>query len=426
MNSELSEAPRTVGPEQEPEGPAPPTLELALRSGSVPLGFVEEGTTVFLVARQRGAQWPIQVLRDGSVTLRLPDRHLRAPVALVTDPEEKARVLEMFRSRYGPRRFERWYADPARILVVHGGLRPPADAAPDSYHDWLRAEFDNVADDYDRHITGNRINRLLRDRSILELRRSFADARRLLEVGCGSGMETLPLLRDGHEVVCVDISDRMLDVVREKARREGLSERLETHRLAAAELARHPDGFGRGRFDGAYSTYGAMNCEADLFPFARRLADLVRPGGRFVAGVYNRWCLFELVGYGLTGRFSRAVGRAHEPVPVGTSRFCVDVFSFSPGGFARLFEPEFEVERVEGVPVLLPPSDLAGYVERFANGFGRLARLDEKVGALWPFNRLGDHFLMTLRRRTSGPIAAAGIPSTVPAAARPASVTRAT
>jgi len=384
----------------------PDRLEVELPSGRVTLGFVREEPFIYLVGRDRSARWPTQLLRDGGATLWVAGSSVRGAAGLITDPTEKARVLDLFRARYGPTGFERWYAHPARVLRIRLGAAPHGVASEGDYHAWLEAEFDNVADDYDRHITGNRINRLLRDRSLQELRRSFHDAHRVLEVGCGSGMETLPLLEDGHEVVCVDISQRMLDVVREKAVRVGVGERLRTVHLAASDLPRLAREEGTASFDGAYSTYGALNCEGDLRPVAGAIAELVRPGAPFVAGVYNRWCAFELAGYGITGRWGRAVGRMRHVTPVGSSRFCVDVFALSAAEVRRVFEPWFTVVRTEGVPVLLPPSDLASYVERFGSGFSRLDRWDRALGRRWPFRLLGDHFLMTLRRDPDGRVGA--------------------
>jgi len=389
-----------------PRGPAdePRSLELDLPTGIVPLGFAREGADLFLVGRDRSARWPTQVLRVGEARIRLNGVPTRGAVEMITDPAERSRVLGLFRERYGEPDFERWYARPARVLRVRIGAPPPDFGVVDHYHDWLRAEFDNVAEEYDRHITGNRINRLLRDRSLSELRRAFPGAHRLVEVGCGSGMETLPLLEDGHEIVVVDISSRMLDVVREKARRSGVGERLETVHGTAAQLPSLVDRWGSETFDGGYSTYGALNCEANLVPVADALGRLLRPRARLVAGVYNRYCLFEILGYGLTGRWSRAAGRLRTPIPVGTSRFCVDVFAFSVRDFSRRFGRRFSVERVQGVPVVLPPSDLVAYAERFGTGFERLARWDETVGTRWPFRLFGDHFLMTLRRKEGRPL----------------------
>jgi SAM-dependent methyltransferase len=377
------------------------SLRLRTPAGSVPLGFAREEDVIYLVARERAAQWPVELLRNGHGVLVLSEGGVEGTPQLVSDRHEQLRVLSLFRQKYGPDRFARWYDHPARILRVT--LNPTA-AKPgpgtEHYYEWLRSEFDNVADDYDRHISGNRMNRLLRDRSLAWLQPRLSRSRRLLEIGCGSGMETLPLLRAGHHVVAVDISDRMLATVRSKAEREGIDARLETRQLRARDLDRLVEDLGPESFDGAYSTYGALNCEPDLGPIPRALHRLLAPGSAFIAGVYNRWCLFELAGYGASFQAARALGRRRNPIPVGSSRFCVDVYAHSVADFRRLFRPGFSVERIEGVPVLLPPSDLAGYAEKFSRRFDRLARWDASVGRRWPFNRLGDHFLMTFVRES--------------------------
>jgi SAM-dependent methyltransferase len=375
------------------------SLRLLTPTGTVPLGFARENGTVYLVARERSAQWPVDLLRSGSAELALPDGQIRGTPHLITDSNEQARVLALFREKYGADRFGKWYEHPARVLRVQveagsGGRGPGSE----HYYQWLEDEFDNVAGDYDRHITGNRINRLLRNRSLAWLEPRFADSHRLLEVGCGSGMETLPLLRAGHEIVAVDISEQMLATVRGKADLEGLGDRLETRHLRARDLHRLLPDLGAGSLDGAYSTYGALNCEPDLAPIPSVLGQLLRPGAPFVAGVYNRWCLFEMAGYTASLQTRRAFGRRRNPVPVGSSRFCVDVYAHSVSDFRRLFQSGFTVERIEGVPVLLPPSDLTGYAEKFSSHFDRLAGWDAHLGVRWPFNRLGDHFLMTFVR----------------------------
>src|SRR5262249_9753739 len=143
----------------------------------------------------------------------------------------------------------------------------------------------------------------------------------------------------------------------------------------------------------------AINCEPDLRPVAQGFAALLAPRAPLVLGVYNRWCLFELVGYGLTLQFPRAVGRRGSPVPVGASRFCVDVYAYTPGEVIHAFGTGFDPGPMEGVPVLLPPSDLTPYAERFARHFDRLAAIDASFGRRWPFSALGDHFLVVLTRR---------------------------
>ena len=377
------------------------SLLVATPRGAVPLGYVREGSTVYLVARERSAQWPIEMLRSGVAQLRLADGAHRGDAALVRDAGESAAILERFRRKYGDERYARWYDRPARVLRVAlvDGDGAGAGGEAQSYYRWLESEFDVVAADYDRHITGNRMNRLLRDRSLARLRPLFRGAPRLLEVGCGSGMETLPLLREGHAVTAVDISERMLDVVRTKSAAEGIGDRLTTRQLRASELGRLVGEVGAGAFDGAYSTYGAINCEPDLAPISEAFRALLKPNAPLVLGVYNRWCLFELLGYTMSLQGARAFGRRVNPVRVGASRFCVDVFAYSVSDVVRAFHHGFQVSAIEGVPVALPPSDLTGYAEKFARHFDQLASFDAWLGRRWPWSTLGDHFLVTFRRR---------------------------
>ena len=376
------------------------SLTLRTTKGKVPLGFVRRGEFVYLAATGRSALWPIEILRAGSAQLEIEGTDRRGATRLLVGSDERDRALRLFREKYGTILFERWYRSASRIVEVALGASPPSVTDPDSrYYRWLTDEFNLIAREYDRHILGNRMNRLLRDRSLAILRPTFASAHRLLEIGCGSGTETLSLLREGHEVLAVDISEEMLEVVRTKARSEGLSERLETRRIRAVDVAMLARDGGSGSFDGAYSTYGALNCEPDLGPVVTGLAELLPPRAAFVAGVYNRWCLFEIVGYSLVGRPGRAFARRGRPVQVGDSRFCVDVYAHSVHDFRAMFSPYFEARKIEGVPVLLPPSDLTAYAERFSRRFDRLAGWDRWMGQRWPMTALGDHFLMVLDRR---------------------------
>lgn len=59
-------------------------------------------------------------------------------------------------------------------------------------------------------------------RRIRELGVDFR-GRRVLDVGCGSGMYTLRLAREAERVTAVDISERMLDILREDAEAGGVA-----------------------------------------------------------------------------------------------------------------------------------------------------------------------------------------------------------
>jgi SAM-dependent methyltransferase len=382
----------------------PDLLDLLLPEGQIPLRFVQEPTEIFLVASDPLAVWPVDVLRSGTARVRVSGSTLEGAATLLSAPKDRARVLALFRSKYGEAAHRAWFGRPDRVLRIDlVATQGQEDPSQDPYRRWLIAEFDGLASIYDEQISNNRINRLLRERSSRLLAESFRLPCHLLEIGCGTGMETIPLLEMGHEVLCVDISERMLEIVRAKASALGVGERLRTRKLAASDLSALEAEHGLGAFEGGYSTYGALNCEPDLRPISPALGALLRPRARFLAGVLNRWCLFEMMADAVSGRFREMRGRARGSVRAGSSRFRVDAYAYSPNEFLRCFAGEFTVEWLEGVPVLLPPPDRAKYVEPLSRHFDLLARWDEKIGRRGPFRSLGDYFLMVLARRDAPP-----------------------
>ncbi|HWP58732.1 MAG TPA: class I SAM-dependent methyltransferase [Candidatus Acidoferrales bacterium] len=60
--------------------------------------------------------------------------------------------------------------------------------------------------------------------------------KRVLEIGCGIGTDTIQFARHGARVTAVDLSERSLAIARERARLLGLADRIEFHRANAEEL----------------------------------------------------------------------------------------------------------------------------------------------------------------------------------------------
>ena len=79
-------------------------------------------------------------------------------------------------------------------------------------------------------------------------------------------------------------------------------------------------------------------------------------------GVWNKFCMYEMIGYSLRMRPKMVVARLRNPVPVGRSRFCVSSMAYSVGSLSELIAGRFELKEVYGVEILLPPSNLTEYL----------------------------------------------------------------
>lgn len=105
------------------------------------------------------------------------------------------------------------------------------------------------------------------------------DGLRLVHLQCNAGQDTLSLGGRGARVTGVDISDTATDFARQLAHEAGIAADFE--RADVYDWFEHALDAGR-RFDVAFSSYGALCWLSDLDAWARGLAAVLEPGGRFV------------------------------------------------------------------------------------------------------------------------------------------------
>ena len=318
----------------------------------------------------------------------------RARLAAATDL--KSPVLGAFLRKYGEAEVKKRYWGQMQYVEIELLSKNEEDFRELVYAD-LEVAFDGVAETYDGHIMGNPMNLWLRNRSVNLLTKLFRPGEVLLEVGCGTGTETLSLARAGIRVVASDISSRMLEVMMAKARAAGLQDMIVPLHCRPYELFERVTAAGYGSVDGAYSTYGAVNTEPRLDTMLSNLHDLIVAEGRLVLGVWNRYCMYEIMGYAFRARPEMVVARLRNPVPVGKSRFCVATNSFSVSSLGKLAKRWFEQESLRGVGIILPPSNLTRYLPP-VRLLGLARRADAALETIFPWNRFGDHFLGVYRR----------------------------
>jgi ubiquinone/menaquinone biosynthesis C-methylase UbiE len=260
--------------------------------------------------------------------------------------------------------------------------------------------FDSVAADYDGPRGNNPLIQDMRSEMWRWLDTTFAPGSRLLDVGCGTGLDAIRMAQLGHRVTATDWSRGMVERTSDRAERERLTDSVHAIAVGAHELHRLA---GDGLFDGAYSNLGALNCVPDLLDTARECARLVKPGGALVFTVIGRICPWEIAYFLSRRRWSRVTVRyARNFVPVGMNKRTVWSRYYAPREFYRIFMPYFTLVHYRGLCVFAPPPYLTGIREKHRRSYDLLWRADRRVAG-WPLLReIGDHFLMVMRKRTDG------------------------
>lgn len=279
----------------------------------------------------------------------------------------------------------------------------PEFAGSEEYYAHVADGYDLIANTYDEIEAQNVVGRRLRNRMQEVLSRSFQPGDRLLEIGCGTGIEAIALASSGVEVVATDLSEQMVTRVRAKARNQRVGN-VTCRLMAAHQIGELVEEFGEASFDGAYSHAGALNMDPLLCEVRSGLGRLLRVGGQFVCTVVNLTSLFEVLFYPLVLRPRKAFRRLGNVVPIpitrleAFNRYVVPTQFYSPAQFLEYFKDGFVLRRLEGLQIFLPPWNLSDYVEhleplaRFVEAFE--ARLADKP----PFNSWGSLSLLELAR----------------------------
>ena len=143
---------------------------------------------------------------------------------------------------------------------------------------------------------------------------------RLLEVGCGIGVDSIRLARCGFDVTALELTDSAVAVAREFARARGVDVDFQ---IASAESLPFED----ETFDAAFS-FGVLHHTPQVEKAVAELWRVLKPGAHAYVMLYHRNSLVNLVHCAL---------RLPYESPRNMKDDCPVVYTFSKRGAARLF-----------------------------------------------------------------------------------------
>jgi 2-polyprenyl-3-methyl-5-hydroxy-6-metoxy-1,4-benzoquinol methylase len=167
--------------------------------------------------------------------------------------------------------------------------------------------------------------------------------KRVLEIGCGIGTDTISFARHGAHVTAADISEESLAIARRRASVFGLEERVSFYHADAESLS----GFVPVEpYDLVYA-FGVIHHTPHPERVLAQLRKYVRPAGTLKIMVYHRWSWKALAilfasGKGRFWKWGRLVAE-HSEAQEG----CPVTYTFSRSSVRRLVETHgFRVTRI--------------------------------------------------------------------------------
>lgn len=265
----------------------------------------------------------------------------------------------------------------------------------------IETPFDDVAPEYDDAFTASLLGGWLRDLVWHHSKTAFNPGDHVLEVGCGTGEDAIWLARRGIEVTATDASTQMLAWARDKASAAGLAGRInflhwDLSISDPSKLASRP---AKG-YTGLFSNFGALNCLSDRRTLAKVLGGILPSGSQAVFVLMGPWCLWEIAWHLVHGQPSTAFRRLRQGAPAhlgGGST--IQVWYPTPARLRREFSPYFRPVKLIAIGAFLPPSYLHHLVRRFPNLFTYAKIMELKLGHLFPWNWLNDHYMMIMEKR---------------------------
>lgn len=248
------------------------------------------------------------------------------------------------------------------------------------------AEYDN----YDRN---NTILTWMRSRVRTHVLSLLEPGSSILEINGGSGLDAVFFAKKGHFIVTTDLSEMMVSEMQKKIEDENLADRVTAKQLSYTELNK----ISNQKFDLIFSNFGGLNCVSDLNSVTSHFPSLLKKGGRICLVIMPPVCPGEIVQV-FRGNSALAFRRFKKN---GAESYVEGIkfktYYFGLGSIITSLEERFEKISSIGLGVFTPIPQMERFQLQFPRILNLLIRLDNLLSSIFPFNRMGDHIIVSAK-----------------------------
>jgi ubiquinone/menaquinone biosynthesis C-methylase UbiE len=257
--------------------------------------------------------------------------------------------------------------------------------------------FDSAAGSYDSYENNNEILQWMRSVVHKVYLDSLKPGEKVLELNCGTGIDALFLAENNIKVFATDISPKMISIVKQK------SAVANNKNIIGIETASFDviDKVNETGFDAVVSNFGGLNCINNFDKLSADLSAKLKPGGKFIAVVMNKFCPWEMLYYILKLDFKNAFRRLKKTgIYAELNGEKVLTYYYSPAEFGKKFSMQFKTEKIYSLGYYTPPPYLIGIYRRLKPLVKLWMLMDDLLKGIFPINRFGDHFIIILSSKS--------------------------
>ena len=208
----------------------------------------------------------------------------------------------------------------------------------------VREAFNRHAATYDQRFASLESARAVRGQVWKIANDALGRATRILDLGCGSGEDSIHFAQRGLQVTSVDIAPAMIARLQAKASSLGVASKIDAVVSDLQSFRCTESGH-----DGLFSNFGVLNCIEDpemLRPLAQ---SCLKPGSPVVLVTMGRFYPFETLRFLLRGDIRRAFRRWSKKATASVEGVSFPVWYHSLRDLRMKLAPDFTLERVKGL-----------------------------------------------------------------------------
>jgi len=257
--------------------------------------------------------------------------------------------------------------------------------------DSVNKAFSRQSTFYDEYDKSNLTLAWMRNQVMKHVLKFLRPNDKILELNSGTGIDAEFFASRGHSVHCTDLSDGMIEQMGTKFSSEDYSNNITVQQCSFTEL----DKIGEKKFDFIFSNFGGLNCIPDLRQVTKFFPQLLNKGGRVCLVILSPVCPWEIIQL-FRGKFSLAFRRFHkEGVLANVEDIKFRTYYFSKKDIMNALGKDYKLVKVESLALFTPIPQMEKIPKTFPKLARSLNKLDEILSGVYPFNRVGDHIILT-------------------------------